>query len=100
MPDHKRTFKIVKLDGRSVDHEGRYHGSSPLQAAKKAFNQHCRQNKLKSCKAVVTIQEITRGGGDKEYSYRAERKKLRNPKEVTRGNTSYTVEYESTVRKA
>ena len=96
----KRTFKIVKLDGRSVDHEGRYHGSSPLQAAKKAFNQHCRQKGVKVCRMTITIKEVTRGGGDKEYSYAGERKKLRQPKEVTRGDATYMVEYETTVRKA
>lgn len=98
MPE-KRTFKLVKLGNRSVDTDGRYHGSSPLQAAKKAFNQHCRSNKLKTCKESFTIEEITRGGSDKQHHYRGERKKLSKPKEVTRGDTTYTVEYETTVRK-
>jgi hypothetical protein len=95
-----RTFKIVKIADKEVVDEGRYHGSSPLQAAKKAFNQHCRNNKAKTCKKTFTVQEITRGGGSKEYHYRGERKKLSSPKEITRGDTTYKVEYETTVKKA
>ena len=96
----ERTFKIVKIAEKEVSDEGRYHGSSPLQAAKKAFNQHCRKNKLKTCKKTITIQEITRAGGSKEYKYQGERKKLSSPKEVTRGDATYKVEYETTVKKA
>ena len=95
-----RTFKIVEVNGKKVSDDGRYHGSSPLQAAKKAFNQYCRKNNIKICKKDLVIEETTRGGKSKQYSYRAERKKLRKPKEVTRGDTTYEIEYESIVKKA
>jgi hypothetical protein len=98
MPD-QRTFKIVKLDGKAVEDEGRYHGS-PQQAAKKAFNQQCRKKGLKLCKKKITVQEITKGGGSKEYTYLGERRKLSEPKEVSRGNSTYTIEYETKFHKA
>jgi hypothetical protein len=101
MPD-KRTFKIVKIDGKSpseADSTGRYHGE-PLQAARKAFNQHCRKKGIKTCKKKITIKEITKGGDSSEYAYQAERKKLKSPKEVSRGDAVYTVEYETLIKKA
>lgn len=96
-----RTFKVTEFGGSAVDDGGRYHGKSPLQAAKKAFGQHCRRSGKKTCKRTpFTVTEVTQNSKHKSYNYVGERRKLKDPQTIERGGTSYKVEYENVVKKA
>lgn len=71
-----RTFK-VKFSGQR-EFSGRYTGKTPRQAASKAFSKHVR-GKAARGKVTFTVVETTRGSGDKERVYVAERVKLVTP---------------------
>ena len=101
MPD--RFFK-VKI-GTEDAAEGRFKGSTPGQAAKKALTQIYRKNEDgKSTKGKVqfSMVECTRGSGCKEYKYTGQRVKLAEPVEVTYGKgknaTTVTRHYKNEVR--
>lgn len=99
----KRSFKIVAIDGKDVEDSGRYTGSSPLQAGRKAFTQICRKSKAKTCKKVFTVQESTNGSAKKQYTYRGERILLKEPKDtkrVDKDGNPILAKYESIVKKA
>ena len=97
-----RTFKITKMGGKSVNETGRYHGESPLQAAKKAFGQYCRHSGKRVCKSTsFTLQETTQNSKQKSFHYVGKRVKLRDPVERSpRGADPYTIKHENVVRKA
>jgi len=102
MNSSKRSFKIVDVsrNTKNVDyHSGTYHGN-PMQAARKAFNQFCRKSNMKQCELDFTIQEITRGSSKKTFSYHGSRKPLNTPKTIQRNGTTYTIEYETTVKRS
>jgi len=79
---------------------GRYTGKNPMQAGKKAFTKIYRASGVsdKKLSYVFSIQEVTSGGGSKVFTYIGVREKLQNPKTVSRGDSSYAVNYTSTVK--
>lgn len=86
----KRTFKISHVaapgqdyKSKSFSKEGIYKGTSPQQAAKKAFSKLCQQKKIKGvCTLTITIRESTQGSDKSVFSYRLSRKKKENPETV------------------
>jgi hypothetical protein len=97
-----RSFRIVATsqdDGIDFE-DGVYHGRGPGQAAYKAFNWYCRKTDLNSCIRRFTIEEITRGSPHKQFHYVGSRKKLSSPKELVRGDKTYLVHYDTSIRKA
>jgi spore coat polysaccharide biosynthesis protein SpsF (cytidylyltransferase family) len=59
---------------------GRYMSSTPVSAAKKAFNQHCNAKSIRgACVLVVAVKETTRGSLNKTFTYEVHRKKLEKP---------------------
>lgn len=101
----KRTFKIVhvaapgqKYKSKSFSKEGIYKGTSPQQAAKKAFSKICQQKKVKGvCTLTVTIRESTQGSNKDVYSYRLSRKKKTNPEVVMFPSGPVVYKYDITV---
>ena len=61
---------------------GRFHGSSPKQAAKKAFSKLARISKLNNTKRQFIVFIIKNLTTNKEYKYIGSRIKLENPKKV------------------
>ena len=97
-----RNFKIVDLvnkDGckSKFNVDGRYTAPAsggPVDAARKAFNEHCRVKNIRGqCTFYVTIVESTLGSSDKKYSYMFKRTKLSEPRTITLNGTSVTYEY-------
>lgn len=96
-----RSFVVVGAlkygTGKTKFNPGRYVSSSPVGAAKKAFNKLCRVKKiLGRCNMVVTVKETTQGSKGKEYHYKLLRKKLAVPRVIKRNNVEFVVEYEVT----
>ena len=76
----KRTFKIVQ--GGKDDASSRLLGSTPKQAANKAFTSILRQQNKTTCKKMkFAIQETTQNSKKKVYTYTGERVKLKTPLE-------------------
>lgn len=99
-----RYFKIVGTDGQMT---GRYSGSTPKQAASKAFTKVLQQNQMitdgndrDSCieTTKIILRESTRGSNRKMYAYTASRIKLSEPnrmeiRDVHSGKSTY-IEYD------
>lgn len=99
-----RSFKIVDLvnkDGckSKFNVDGRYTAPAsggPVDAAKKAFNEHCRVKNIKGqCTFYVTIVETTQGSDDKKRSYMFKRMKLDEPETVNFNGKPVTYEYKT-----
>ena len=75
--------------------EGRFISRNPAGAAKKAFNQFCRQKKIKGvCTLFVTVEETTQGSKHKEFTYKLKRNKLTKPIIMMKGtDNEYVIEY-------
>ena len=90
--DDSRYFKLVLVNGKSVDDGGRYElplktksgkpqRRGPKDKATIAFSKLCQKNKKKDeeCKYTFSIQETTRGSDKKIYHYEGKRIKLSKP---------------------
>jgi hypothetical protein len=99
MSGDKRSFKIVEVaDARSPKGKhnlgGRYLGSTPLSAAKKAFTRVCRDSAIRGqCTFVIKIQETTRGSNGKIFAYKG--KRVMNPVTVMRNGVEVTYKYQT-----
>lgn len=103
MSNEERSFRLVSVpqDSGNVDFEdGVYHGKRPNQAALKAFNWYCRKADLKTCQGRFNLQEITPGSNHKVYHYVGIRQKLKSPKLIDRGGSSYYVYHKTSVHRA
>jgi len=95
----KRSFNILEvgdLRKQKGKHNlgGRYIGSTPLSAAKKAFTRVCRETAIKGqCTFVIKIQETTRGCDEKIFTYRGKREL--NPVTVMRNGVEVTYKYKT-----
>lgn len=79
-----RSFTVVeasKHGGCSTKFVGgRYINRNPYGAAKKAFTELCRVKDIRGvCSLVITIRETTEGSKKKEFTYKLNRKKLKDP---------------------
>lgn len=89
--EDSRYFKVIKVNGKSVDDGGRYElplktksgkaqRRGPKDKASTAFSELCQKNKMKEeCKFTFSIQETTRGSNKKIYNYEGRRVKLTKP---------------------
>ena len=92
-----REFKIVKTGNLPFNKHGIYTGRAPGQAALKAFNRLCKDNKITGeCTDTITLQDTDTG---KYHTYEAIRFKLNPPRIVKRGNTEFLVKYDRKVKK-
>jgi len=105
MPESKRSFTVVSVktsDGKEKGKSnlgGRFLSSTPSGASRKAATRVCRESKIKGqCSLVVTVRETTRGSLGKEYSYRVNRIKLRNPDVVMRDGKEVVYKYTTKVK--
>jgi len=76
----------------------RYTGKNPMQAAKKAFTRICKASSVDNCAYIFTIQESTAGKTNKMFIYRGVREKLDKPLDVSKGDSSFQVNFSTTVR--
>lgn len=94
-----RSFAVVNVSKHggcaTKFNEGRFISREPVGAAKKAFNQFCRQKKIRGvCTLTVTVEETTRGSNNKQFTYKLHRRKLSEPKIMMEGtNDEYVIEY-------
>ena len=79
---------------------GRYLNKNPVGAARKAFTEFCRTKRIKGvCTLIITVRETTSGSNGKLYSYKLNRRKLKEPIILQEGKTGeYVVEYSSTAK--
>ena len=89
MPN-KRSFSVANVqnvDGCPTKFKpGRYLSTNPVGSAKKAFNGLCNVKNIKGkCTLVVTMRETTSGSNKKEFTYKCERKKLKEPVVIMAG---------------
>lgn len=76
---HERSFKVISVNGKKHESDGRYKGSEPKIAAKNAFLKICKKMSMNknSCKLTFTIQECTSGSSKRTYGpYEGHREKL------------------------
>jgi len=86
----KRSFTIVDMRKhggcKTKFKPGRYRSSTPVSAAKKAFNRHCNVKAIRgACTLVVSVKETTLGSLNKTYTYEVHRKKLSEPIVLLKG---------------
>lgn len=79
-----RSFTVVdasKHGGCSTKFMGgRYVSRNPFGAAKKAFSELCRVKNIRGvCSLVITLKETTEESNKKVFTYKLNRKKLKNP---------------------
>ena len=70
-----RSFSVTSVrkhgDCKTKFHAGRFISRTPVSAAKKAFNQFCRQKKIRGvCTLNVSVQETTQGSKGKQFTYK------------------------------
>ena len=101
--DFFRYFKIISVNNKKIDDDGRYKTkASPDFAARKAFSQLTK--KYKSNKLVFVIKETTKGYSKKEYGpYLGEKIKLKKPltikyKDQNGINKPILIKYETKVK--
>jgi hypothetical protein len=94
----KRSFKIVSVNGKHVNHTGTYKGD-PGSAAKKALGRLAKDNK-KACDWSVKfiIREKTQGSLHKEFKYSGKQTKLRTPITYKIGKNIITVKFARDVK--
>ena len=88
----------MKKTGLTNDDGGRFESKDPAGAARKAFNQACRDKNIKGqCTLVVKLQETTAGSRKKVYTYKLKRIKLKKPIIMVRGGVEYPIEYDTKI---
>jgi hypothetical protein len=88
--DGKRYFKIIEpvSNPNFFNGHGRYRGSTPKQAASKAYSKYVQDMKSQgqpiniNNPITIKIKELTRGSKHKIYTYTAKRLMFLNPVEV------------------
>ena len=97
-----RSFSIIHIgkhgDCKTKFRKGRYINRNPSDAAKKAFNAHCRVKRIRGvCTLYVTVKETTQGSNNKVYTYKLRREKLKKPMVMFEGtDNEYLIEYRVT----
>ena len=100
----KRSFKIVDVRKQNgcktkFNKNGRYFGSEPVRAAKKAFTQLCRDKKIRgACAFNVEIAETTVNSKKKHFMYHARRVKLDTPRVLDKNGTKVTYKYDQHIK--
>ena len=95
-----RSFAVVGATRQGAcktkSHRGRYLGRNPAAAARKAFTELCRVKRIRGvCTLFVTVQETTQGSARKQFTYKLQRRKLKNPLIMMEGTPNeYVIEYE------
>jgi hypothetical protein len=110
--DGKRHFKIVPESIRSLENSspvdvdklsskgGRFSGSSPMQAAKKAFTRiaHANGDENGEGKYAFSITETTRGQGGKSFPYVGHRSKRDKPTMIEKAGRQIEIKYDTVVK--
>ena len=87
--NQRRYFEVINETGKTT---GRYTGTTPKQAASKAFTKmvrNAKENNVEITNTDIILRESTRGSNRKNYGYVATREKLDNPVtlQITDANT-------------
>ena len=96
-----RSFTVVdasKFGGcRTKFKAGKYVSKAPVGAARKAFTSFCRLKRIRGvCTLYVTLRETTKGSAGKLYTYKLNRRRLKEPVIRFEGTPKeYVVEYTS-----
>jgi hypothetical protein len=79
---------------------GRYMGSNPASAARKAATHFCREHKMskKACTVNIVMRETTAGCSNKTFEYKA--KRIYDPVTVERDGVEVEYEYRTEVKAA
>ena len=94
----QRSFVCISVNGKSQKYNQIF-GATPFAAASKHFSSWCEKNNKKgNCSAVIIIKESTRGSENKEYKYKAHRKKYSTPKKVKTSSGIITFKYVNSVK--
>lgn len=102
--DGYRSFTVLQVSKhggcKTKKTGGRFINKTPSGAARKAFNEFCRTKRIRGvCTLVVTLKETTKGSAGKEYTYRLNRMKLRDPVIRLEGtNREYVIEYQTKIK--
>ena len=104
-PSGKRWFKVLvdktipEIDENVFStNGGRYCGSNPRQAAGKAFTSLCKAAGEGGHEYIFSVQETTRGGKSRVFTYSGIRTELETPQVVSRGGTEYNIRFDYKVR--
>ena len=99
-----RSFTVVdasKFGGcRTKFKAGKYVSKAPVGAARKAFTSFCRLKRIRGvCTLFVTLRETTKGSAGKMYTYKLNRRRLKEPVIRFEGTPKeYVVEYTSVAK--
>ena len=99
-----RSFTVVRVGKhgscKTKGNGGRFISAAPQGAAKKAFSEFCRTKRIRGvCTLLVTIRETTTGSRSKEYTYKLNRRKLKDPVVRLEGtDKEYLIEYTTDIK--
>lgn len=95
----KRVFKVTEPKDDTSKNGGRYNGTQPAQAAKKAFSQLAKRlHGNDPCEIRFSIQECTQGSDKKVYVYVGQRTKLDTPQVINKAGSEYQVSFVNKVK--
>jgi len=96
----KRSFTIVEMKSKKKiknKTNGRYISRSAKGAAIKAFNRECRESKIRGiCTFNILMKETTRGSKKNIYKFKVNRKKLKTPLKIQKGDVTILIKYKTT----
>lgn len=94
----KRSFTIESTEVKLPEnYQGRFESKTPGSAALKACRrlfQVLKKDQTKKTEIRFALRETTMGSNHKIFHYTGLKKKLDNPVEVTRGDSTIKIEYE------
>ncbi len=99
----ERIYELVDFP-KQGDSYGVYKGSTPKQAAKKAFSKlarlsHLNNSNQKFIVFVIREKVSNKNGVKREFKYMGQRVKLERNIEIKRGNKTVTIKYKNIVNK-
>ncbi len=99
----EKSYELVDFPKRG-DSYGTYKGSTPKQAAKKAFSKLARSSNLNNSNQkfivfVIRAKVPNKHGIKREFKYMGQRVKLEHGIEIKRGNKTVTIKYKNIVNK-
>lgn len=99
----ENNYELVDFPRRGQSY-GSYKGTTPKQAAKKAFSKLARSSNLNNSNQkfivfVIRSKKSNKHGVKREFKYMGQRVKLEHGIEIKRGNKTVTIKYKNIVNK-
>ena len=99
----EKNYELIDFPKQGISY-GTYKGTTPKQAAKKAFSKLARSSNLNNSNQkfivfVIRQKKPNKKGIKREFKYMGQRVKLERGIEIKRGNKTVTIKYKNIVNK-